>query len=132
MSAADERLLQREIMMRLKAWPVIAIPVPNQIYWPARTDAERAVIGRVIHMMKNSGQIVPGAPDLAIFFRGGGAMVELKRPKTKTLFGSRAAGRPSDNQVEMAARAQRLGVHHAFCTSWDELAERLAEWGVER
>jgi hypothetical protein len=125
-----ERALQQEVMMRLRARPVITLAVPNSIYFPARTDAERQIIARVISQMKNAGQLTPGAPDLAIFWAGGGGMVELKRPKSRSLLGAVPQGRPSDSQIEMAERAAGLGINHAFCTSWDEVAARLTEWGA--
>lgn len=128
MTTQAERALQSEVMLRLRSWPVIALPVPNSIYFPARTDAERKIIARVIHQMKNAGQLVPGAPDLVALWRGGGGMIELKRPKSRSLLGSVPAGRPSDSQIEMAERAAAAGVNHAYCTSWDEVAERLTEW----
>lgn len=130
MTAQAERALQMEVMLRLRARPVIACPVPNSIYFPARTDAERKIIARVIHQMKNAGQIVPGAPDLIVLWAGGGGMIELKRPKSRSLLGAVPQGRPSDSQIEMAERAAAIGINHAFCTSWDEVDERLSAWGV--
>ncbi len=132
MSAQHERSLQSEVMLRLRAggFPMLTLPIPNSIYFPARTDAERSIIARVISQMKASGQIVPGAPDLVVLWSGGGGMVELKRPKYRTLLGSIPAGRGSPEQREMAERAATIGVPHAFCTSWDETRDRLREWGA--
>ena len=130
MTLQAERALQAEVMLRLRAWPVIALPIPNSVYFPARTDAERAVIGRVISQMKNTGMLVPGAPDLILIWRDGAAMVELKRPKASDLLGKRPAGRPTEAQIGMERRAADLGIKHAYVTSWDELHDRLGEWGV--
>jgi hypothetical protein len=132
MTVQSERALQAEVLLRMRAggWPVITLAVPNSIYFPARTDAERSIIARVVSQMKNAGQITPGAPDLAVFWRGGAGMIELKRAKSRGLLGAVPAGRPSDRQVEMAERAAALGINHAFCSSWDEVAERLTEWGA--
>lgn len=116
--------------MRLRSWPVIVLPVPNSVYFPARTDAERKIIARVISQMKNAGQLVPGAPDLIVLWAGGGGMVELKRPKSRSLLGVVPKGRPSDSQIEMAERAAELGINHAYCTSWDEVETALTGWGV--
>lgn len=129
-----ERALQAEIMLRLRAgaWPVIALPIPNGVWLPARSEAERTIAARVIARMKADGMLVPGAPDLALLWAGGGAMVELKRPKTRDLFGTRPAGRPSEAQTTIAAFAAQLGVRHAYCSSWDDLRTRLAEWGIGR
>lgn len=128
----EERSLQQEIMVRLSCGHrrVIALPIPNGIYLPARTEAERALVARLVARMKADGMLVPGAPDLALFWAGGGAMVELKRPQSRDIFSRLTPqGRLSAAQSEMAARARRLRIHHAIATSWDELRQRLAEWG---
>lgn len=127
----SERALQQEIMLRLKAYPVVALPIPNGVWIPAKTAAERTMAGRIINMMKQSGQLVPGAPDLILALKGGGcAFVELKRPAAKTLLGKTSAGRPSDTQVALEARAKELGIAHAYVTSWEEMKAKLVEWGM--
>lgn len=129
----DERAVQQEIMLRLSlgGWRVIALPIPNGLWIPARGEAERRIVCRFVARMKADGMLVPGAPDLALFWPGGGAMVELKRPRARDLLGRvAAAGRASPAQSEMAERAGRLGINHAIITSWDELRERLAQWGA--
>ena len=130
MTTQAERALQSEVMLRLRAgaWPVIALPIPNSIYFPARSDSERSMIGRVINQMKNAGMLVPGAPDLVCLWRGGGAAIELKRPKSRDLLKARPAGRPSDVQIEFAERAALLGIHHAYCDCWEQVRDRLTEW----
>ena len=130
MTTQAERALQQEVMLRLRSWPVIVLPVPNGIWVPARTPAERAFVARLIHQMKNAGQLVPGAPDLVVIWNGGAGMLELKRPKSRTLLGIIPQGRPSGSQIEMAERAASLGINHAFCTSWEEVEAKLVEWGV--
>jgi len=133
MTAQMERALQTEIMTRLRAgaYPVLALPIPNSVYFPARTDLERALVASVIARMKETGQLLPGAPDLALFWAGGGGLIELKRPAARDLLGRRApAGRPSQAQIDIAERAAALGVPHAYCSSWDEVRDRLAEWGA--
>lgn len=130
-----ERDLQLEVMTRLssRAWPLIALPIPNGIWLSARSEAERAIVARLIARMKADGMLVPGAPDLVLFWQGGAALVELKRPRSRNLFGRISpAGRPSVEQNEIANRAAQLGIRHAFVTSWDELRQRLGEWGVRR
>lgn len=128
----SERALQSEIMLRLRAggWPIVCLPIPNSIYFPARTDAERSIIGRVIAQMKHACQLVPGAPDLVLLWQGGGACIELKRPRTKTLLRVVPAGKPSEAQVAFEDRAVAAGIPHAYCTSWAEVRERLAAWGA--
>lgn len=133
MTTQSERTLQQEIILRLKSWPVITIAIPNSIYFPARTDEERSMIARVIHRMKSSGQITPGAPDLVVVWNGGAGLLEIKRPAVRDLLGQRAvAGRPGAAQLEIAELAKRLYVNHAFCTSWDEVQSHLLRWGAPR
>jgi hypothetical protein len=131
--AQIERALQTEIMLRIRtgAWPVIVLPIPNGLWVPTRTEAERALAARLIARMKLDGMLLPGAPDLVLLWAGGGAMVELKRPKARDLLGAtRPAGQPSETQAALAARAVQLGIRHPYCSSWDDLRTRLAEWGI--
>lgn len=130
MTTQAERVLQAEVALRLRSWPVIALPVPNGIWVPARTEAERALVARLIRQMKNAGQLVPGAPDLIVLWAGGGGMIELKRPSSRSLLGAVPKGRPSDSQIEMAERAGELGINHAFGTSWEEVRAALIAWGA--
>jgi hypothetical protein len=130
---AAERSLQAEIVARLavSTWPLIALPIPNGLWIPARGPAEKSLVARLVARMKADGMLVPGAPDLVLFWRDGGALVELKRPKSRDLLGRIApAGRPSAAQGELAERAARLGINHAIVHSWEELRQRLGEWGV--
>jgi hypothetical protein len=126
----SERTLQAELAWRLKALPLVMLPIPNGLWIPARTEAERSLVARIIGRMKADGMLLPGAPDLALLWDGGCAAIELKRPKTRDLFGTRPAGRPTDNQRWFAERCTELGVHHAYCSSWDELKLKLDAWGV--
>ncbi len=125
-----ERTLQQEIMLRLKALPVIAIPVPNSFYIPVRTEAEKALVKRIVHQMKLRGLLLSGACDIALLWAGGSAAIELKRPRTSDLLKTRPAGRPSDSQIAFENRCIEVGIHHAYVTSWEALRERLREWGV--
>lgn len=125
-----ERVLQQEVMTRLRCLPVLALAIPNSVYFPARTEAERSMIARVIHRMKASGQITPGAPDLVVVWNGGAGLIELKRAAQRNLLGTRPRGRPSESQIEIAEQAAALGLNHAYCTSWEEVYERLVEWGA--
>lgn len=132
MTVQIERALNAEILLRLRAsgLPIIAIPVPNSVYFPARTDAERSMIARVIARMKADGLLMVGSPDLVLLWATGGAAVELKRPASRTLLGRRRAGKPTEAQAEFAERAAHLGIRHAYCTSWEELMGHLKEWGA--
>jgi hypothetical protein len=130
MTVQLERVLQQEIMLRLKALPVIAIPIPNSMFIPTRSPAEKELVKRVVYQMKNRGMLVPGACDIALMWAGGSAAIELKRPKTRDLLQTRPAGRPSDSQLAFERRCIELAIHHAYISSWPELSERLREWGV--
>ena len=126
-----ERTLQTEIMWRANRLPLIVAPIPNGIWIPTRDDAEKALVGRIVNRLKNDGMLLPGVADLSVVWRGGGGFVELKRPASKDLFGVRKpAGRSSDPQKEFADKCQRLGVNHAICQTWDEVRDRLREWGA--
>lgn len=130
---AAERTLQQEIMLRLACGhpSLIALPIPNGIWIPAHSEAERIIVCRLIARMKADGMLVPGAPDLILLWPGGGAMVELKRPRSRDLLGRISpAGRASPAQSELAERALRLGINHAVVRSWDELHARLGDWGA--
>lgn len=130
MTTQAERALQSEVVLRLRAWPVVTLPIPNGIWVPARSEGERALVVRIINRMKSDGMLVPGAPDLAIFWNGGAGMIELKRPPAQSLLGKSRAGVPTEAQVTMAERAAALKINHAFCQSWDDVAARLTEWGA--
>lgn len=79
----------------------------------------RALAGRSNASARNDGVATAGRR------RQGGGAVKLKRPKDRTL----PTGRPSGAQSELADRAARLGINHAF-SSWDEQRQRLAEWAA--
>lgn len=125
-----ERTLQEEFLWRLRRYPVLPLVTPNGIYFPCRSDDERRLRARLIARMKAEGMLLPGAPDLVLMWNGGAGLVETKRPAFRNLFGYHAAGTPSEDQVEFARRATALGIRHACCRSWDELAAQLAGWGV--
>lgn len=130
MTTQIERALQQEVVLKLRVWPVLALPIPNGMFIPARTESERVLVARIINRMKSDGMLIPGAPDLVVLWNGGGGMIELKRPAARSLLTKTAAGRPSQSQLTMAERAAELGIKHAFCTSWDKVKDRLTEWGV--
>lgn len=129
-----ERTLLAEILLRLRAsgFPVIALATPNGVHIPARTEEERQARARLVARMKADGMLLAGAPDLVLLWPGGGGFVELKRPAHRDIFGWHAAGAAGEDQKAFAARCARLGVHHAFCRSWEELLDRLGEWGALR
>jgi hypothetical protein len=118
--------LQQEVAWRLKALPLVALPIPNGLWVPARTEAERSLVARIIGRMKADGLLLPGAPDVVLLWAGGSAAVELKRPRTHDLLGTR----PADNQRRFAEDCVELGVDHAYCSSWDELKAKFDAWGI--
>lgn len=130
MTAQIERALNAECMWRSRSLPVVLLPIPNDFWIPARTPEERRLVARIIAKMKADGKLEPGAPDFVALWQGGGGMLEGKRPKTSDLFGTKPAGRPSDDQREMEKRAKARGILHSYYSSWDEMRDRLREWGA--
>jgi hypothetical protein len=126
-----ERSLQEEFLWRLKGYPVLPLITPNGLWIPARTDDERLIRARIINRMKTSGMLLNGAPDMILLWQGGAALVETKRPGFKDIFGYHPPGTASEDQQEFARRAERLGIRHAYCSSWEQLADCLLDWGVE-
>jgi hypothetical protein len=125
-----ERSLQEELLWRLKQYPVLSLITPNGIYFPCRSEDERKLRARLINRMKADGMLVPGAADMVLLWAGGSALIETKRPAFRNLFGYHSAGTPSEDQTAFAERARRLGIRHAYCSSWGELKELLLDWGV--
>jgi hypothetical protein len=126
-----ERSLQGEFLLRLRRYPVMALTTPNGLYFPCRTDEERRLRARLIARMKAEGMLIPGMSDLVLLWDGGAALVETKRPAFRNLFGYHAPGTPSEDQVAFAARAERLRIPLAYCSSWPKLQDQLLDWGVE-
>lgn len=126
-----ERLLQKEIMLRLEHAPVsaIVVPSPNGIYIPARTPEQRTLAARVVHQLKLDGQLLPGASDLLVLWRDGSGAIELKRPAAKNLLGAQAKGQLSPAQLAFRRRCEALGINFAVCHSWPEVRETLKAWG---
>jgi hypothetical protein len=131
---SEETYLQKEILLQLQAsrLPIIAIPIPNSIYFPARDPHERSIIARVIHRMKTDGQILPGAPDLVLIWADGAACVEIKVPALDELFRKRPRGRPNAAQRFFADRLAAIGGRYVIVESWEQLWAHLVEWGPAR
>lgn len=126
-----ERILQREVMLRLRHAPLAAIvvPSPNGVFIPARTPAERELARRIVHQLKLDGQLLPGAPDLLFLWQDGCGCVELKRAAEKTLLGRQRSGQLSVDQRVFRDRCDDLGIPYAVCQSWAEVRDRLKVWG---
>jgi hypothetical protein len=122
-----EKTLQQEVLLRLRLYPVIPVVVPNSIYFPARTEAERSIISRVVSQMKNDGMLVPGSPDLILLGERGGLCVELKRPASRDLFGRRPKGRLSPEQRAFRDRCVDVGVEYLVAECWEDVQCRLGE-----
>lgn len=121
MTALIEKALHQEVMLRLRLLPVVAFSVPNSIYLPARSEAERTMAARIIHQLKAAGQMTPGAPDLCIASRHGTIMVELKRGKSRDLFTTRPKGKLSPEQKEFRAQCERVGVRYVVAHCWEDV-----------
>lgn len=127
-STGLERTLQTEIMLRIARYPVVCAAIPNGIWLPAHTEAERTVVARLIARMKTDGMLTPGAPDLVLMGARGSMCVELKRPATRDLFGrNKPKGRLSDDQKMFRQRCNDTGVEYLVATCWEDVAGMLPE-----
>jgi hypothetical protein len=126
-----ERALHQEVMLRLKSAPLAAmvIAVPNSLWIPTRTIAEKTLAARIVSQMKNNGMLTPGAPDLIFCWSDGSGFVELKRPAQRHLFGKTPKGRLSAAQKEMAEQPKLYDIRYAICDSWPSLRDTLIGWG---
>ena len=133
MSAVGERLLQREIVLRLQAgpWPVVAAAIPNGVWLPSHSEDERRLVGRLMRRMKDDGMLTAGAPDLVVLGEAGGLYLELKRAAERDLFGKRTMrGQLSEAQREFRRRCEGAGVPYAVATSWQEARDALLAHGL--
>ena len=127
MTTQLERSLQSEILYRLNRYPVVAIPVPNGIWLPARDEQERALVARLMARMKSDGMLVPGAPDLVLMGEKGALCVELKREASRDLLVKRPKGRLSPEQKAFRQRCVDCGVDYAVASTWEDVACLLPE-----
>jgi len=125
MAALIEKALHQEVMLRLRPLPVVAFSVPNSVYLPARTEAERTMAARIIHQMKAAGQMTPGAPDIVVCGRHGTILAELKRSASRDLLTKRPAGRLSPEQREFRERCERAGVRYVVAHCWEDVEGSL-------
>ena len=68
MTTQAERTLQSEILYRLNRYPVVAIPVPNGIWVPARGEAEEDIVQDLKHAHLSGDP--PETPEAAPLVRG--------------------------------------------------------------
>jgi hypothetical protein len=135
MTVQSERALHKEIVTRLRFQPLdaIMVPVPNQFHFPARTAEERAVMARLVHIMKADGQILPGAADIVFLGKAKSLCVELKRAPSTDLLGKRtAAGRLSESQEEFQSKCAAVGVPYVVCNTWESVLCALRDQGFVR
>jgi len=122
-----ERSLQSEILYRLNRYPVVAIPSPNGIWVPARGEAEKGLVKRLIARMKTDGMLVPGAPDLVLMGEKGALCIELKRGASRDLFGRKPKGRLSPEQKAFQQRCVNCGVEYLVASSWEDIEYIIPE-----
>lgn len=79
-----------------------------------------AEAARTIAKAKSAGML-PGFPDILIFYRGQGYCIEVKAE----------GGRLSATQKDVRDRLLAQGIPWAVCRSIDDAREKLALWGVE-
>jgi hypothetical protein len=127
MTTQLERSLQTEILYRLNRYPVVPIAVPNGLWIPARSEAEQALVARIVRRMKDDGMLTPGAPDLVLLGRRGALCVELKRPVSRDLFGRKPKGRLSPDQKLFRDRCTAAGVPYLVAYDWADVESSLEE-----
>jgi hypothetical protein len=133
MAGSAERVLQREIVLRLQAgpWSVVPVAVPNSVYLPAHTEQERLLVGRLMRRFKEDGMLTVGAPDLVVLGQSAGLFLELKREADRDLFGRKSVrGQLSAAQKEFRHRCERVGVAYEVAHSWREAEAALRRHGV--
>lgn len=116
-----ERNLQTEIMLRLNRFPVVAVPVPNGAWLPARNEQERVLVARIVNRLKADGQLTPGSPDLILLGEKGAICCELKRPASRDLFGRKPRGRLSPEQKVFRDRCVAAGVEYLVADCWEKV-----------
>ena len=120
--SAPEFALQKAICQTLDAaYPAVLYwAVPNgAALCAARDDEGRKRAQREMSKLKVTG-LRPGVPDLALYWPGGHALVEIKS----------ATGRIMPGQIAVHLRLKDLGVRVAVWRSLEDMREDLAEWGV--
>jgi len=114
MRQRNEDIIQRSIIGHMKllgATGVVFFAVPNG---GARSKVEAAIL-------KGLG-VVPGVPDILLFFAGKCFALEIKT----------ADGRLSPEQRSMHLRLQAAGVTVATTHGLDDALRQLREWGLLR
>ncbi len=117
-------------MLRLNAYPVIAVPCPNGLFIPTRSDNEKKIVARIIAAMKRDGMMIVGAPDLLVVSAKRGGFLELKRPAERTMFFNSPQGRLSLEQKQFQGRCAQFNVPYAVVTTWKEAHSALREWEI--
>lgn len=107
-----EAKLQRAILETLR------VAYPTAIAWSC-PNGGYVLEKRIVAKLKWLG-LLPGVPDLAIYWKGGHGLIEVKS----------ATGRLSPEQIAVHKVLREQGHNVATVRSLEDLAEVLAEWGV--
>lgn len=120
--SAPEFALQKSICeLMAVAYPqVLVMAIPNGAALCGSNDpAGRQRAKREISKLKITG-LLPGAPDLALFWTDGIGLVEVKS----------ATGTLQQNQADVLRQLRSLGHRVAVVRSIEDLTQTLADWGV--
>jgi hypothetical protein len=114
-----ERQVQRAIlrMMGVAFRSCLVWHVPNGAFLGADEKARRRTMGGLL-----GDGLKPGAPDLAVYWNHGHALLEVKRPG--------CAGRLSDEQRKIHAELEEMGWSVAVVTSTEEAFRFLVNRGA--
>jgi hypothetical protein len=125
-----ETALQSTVMQMLRVVhpELVACAIPNGS-WFGAADPKR--VAMIVHKMKLSGLITPGASDIVVAGHGKVAFLELKTPAGRDLLGKRIKGGVmSEDQKLFQSRCVECGVSYFVVHDWDEVEDAVKEvWG---
>jgi len=118
-----EHSLQVECLWHLKRYPVLALPTPNGIYFPCRTDDERRLRARIINRMKAEGMLIAGMSDMVLLWKGGSALIKTSgRP-----FARSSAITPRDHRAKTSSHSSGVPSNSGSTTP---IAVRGRSWKI--
>lgn len=97
----------------------IRMAFPDVLCFAVPNGGKRSVIEAA--MLKKMG-VLAGVSDLLLFWNGGYAAIELKRPDKNASM--------SPSQIEFAETWRKLGGRFALCNSLDGVEAALKSWGL--